>query len=73
MPDVPDQEKKDKGGLSFVDTVLIAGVVVAGVFVLLWVLRSVLGLALLAFKLAILVVVVAVVIRVVHLFTRSRD
>lgn len=71
MSEVPEQEKK--GGLSFGDTVLVAGVVVAAVFVLLWLFRSVLGLALLAFKLAILVIVVAVIIRVVHLIRHGRS
>jgi hypothetical protein len=70
---VADQEKDRGSKLTFGDTVLVAGVVVAGIFVLLWLLRSVIGFALLIFKLAILVVVVAVIIRIVHLFRRSDD
>jgi hypothetical protein len=44
--------------------------VVGGVLVLLWALRVVAGLILFAFKLAILVVVVLVIIRIVRVFTR---
>jgi hypothetical protein len=45
---------------------------VGGVLVVLWIVRAVAGLLLLAFKVAILVVVVAVVVRLVHLVTRGR-
>jgi hypothetical protein len=66
-------EKKSGSGMSVLDTVLVAAAVVGGVLVLLWALRVVAGLILFAFKLAILVVVVLVIIRVVHVFTRRGD
>jgi hypothetical protein len=65
-------ERKQKGGLSMLDTVLVTAGVVGGVFIVLWIVRAVAGLVLFAFKVAILVVVVAVVVRLVHLFTRGR-
>jgi hypothetical protein len=66
-------EKKSGSGIGVLDTVLVAAAVVGGVLVLLWALRVVAGLILFAFKLAILVVVVLVIIRVVHVFTRHGD
>jgi hypothetical protein len=67
-----DLEKKEKGsGLSVLDTVLVAAAVVGGVLVLLWALRVVAGLIRLAFEVAVLVVVVLVIIRIAHFFTRS--
>jgi hypothetical protein len=59
--------------LSVVDTVLIAGVVVGGILVALWIFRAVVGVALFAFKFIVLVIVVAVIVRVVHLFSRHKD
>jgi hypothetical protein len=50
--------------------VLVTAAVVGGVLVLLWVLKAVAGVILFAFKLAVLVVIVAVIIRIVHLFSR---
>jgi hypothetical protein len=63
-------EKKSGSGFGVLDTVLVAAAVVGGVLVLLWALRVVAGLILFAFKLAILVVVVLVIIRIVRVFTR---
>jgi fatty acid desaturase len=60
-------------GLSLLDTVLVVAAVVVGIFVVLWLAHAVLGLVLFLFKIAILVVVIAVIVRVVHLFTRNRD
>lgn len=60
-------------GLSLLDTALVVAAVVVGIFFVLWIAHAVLGLALFAFKIAILVVVVAVIVRVVHLFTRRGD
>jgi len=60
------------GGLSLLDTALVAmaavGVVLAG----LWLFRVVLGVVLFTFKVVVAVIVVAVAVRVVHLFTRGR-
>jgi hypothetical protein len=65
-----DVDKKKGSGIGLLDTVLVAAAVVGGVLVLLWALRIVAGLILFAFKLAILVVVVLVIVRIVHVFTR---
>jgi hypothetical protein len=64
-------EKQKGSGFGVLDTVLVAAAVIGGVLVLLWALKVVAGLILFAFKLAILVVVVLVIIRIVHLFTRN--
>jgi hypothetical protein len=66
-------EKKKDSGIGVLDTVLVAAAVIGGVLVLLWALRVVAGLILFAFKLAILVVVVLVIIRIVHVFSRRGD
>lgn len=71
MADLPEQKKK--GGLSVLDTALIAGAIVAGIFIVLWAARAVLGVALFFFKIAIVVVVVAVIVRLVHMFSRHKD
>jgi hypothetical protein len=63
-------EKKRGSGVGVLDAVLVTAAVVGGVLVLLWALRVVAGLILFAFKLAIIVVVVAVIIRIVHIFSR---
>ncbi len=63
-------EKKRGSGVGVLDAVLVTAAVVGGVLVLLWALKVVAGLILFAFKLAIIVVVVAVIIRIVHLFSR---
>ncbi|HTT86496.1 MAG TPA: hypothetical protein VMF60_03930 [Acidimicrobiales bacterium] len=65
-----DGEKTRGSGLGLLDTALVAAAVIGGVLVVLWVVRAVAGLFLFAFKLAILVVVVAVIVRIVHLFSR---
>ena len=59
-----------RSGLSLLDTALVVAAVVGGIFVVLWLAHAVLGLALFAFKIAILVVVVAVI---VHIFSRRGD
>jgi hypothetical protein len=64
---------KKASGLSLLDTALVVAAVVGGILVLLWLAHAVVGLILFAIKIAILVVVVAVIVRVVHLFTRSGD
>ncbi len=58
-------------GLSLLDTALVVAAVVGGIFVVLWLAHAVIGLVLFAFKIAILVVVVAVIVRIVHAFSRS--
>jgi hypothetical protein len=63
-------EKKRGSGVGVLDAVLVTAAVVGGVLVVLWVLKAVAGVILFAFKLAVLVVVVAVIIRIVHLFSR---
>jgi len=64
-------ERKRGSGMGVLDTVLVTAAVLGGIFVVLWAVRAVAGLILFAFKLVILVVVVAVIVRLVHLFTRS--
>jgi hypothetical protein len=65
-------EPKESKKLSVVDTVLISGAVVGGILVALWIFRAVVGVALFAFKVVVLVIVVAVIIRLVHLFSRNK-
>ncbi len=62
--------KRSKFGV--LDTVLVGAGVVGAVFVLLWVVGAVAHLVLFAFKVAIFVIAVMLIIRLVHLFTRSR-
>ena len=62
-----------RSGLSLLDTALVVAAVVGGIFVVLWLAHAVLGLVLFAFKIAILVVVVAVIVRIVHVFSRRGD
>jgi hypothetical protein len=66
-------ERKRVGRMSMLDTALVAFGVLGAVLAVLWLAGVVAHLVLLAFKIAILVVVVAVVIRLIHLFTRGRD
>jgi len=66
-------EKRKGSKVSVLDAVLVTAAVVGGVLVLLWALKVVAGLILFAFKLAIVVVVVAVIIRIVHAFGRHRS
>ena len=66
-------ESRKRSGLSTLDTVLTVAAVVGGILVLLWVAHAVVGLVLFAFKLAILIVVVAVIVRLVHIVTRRGD
>ncbi|MHB8329893.1 MAG: hypothetical protein ACYDD6_09785 [Acidimicrobiales bacterium] len=60
-------------GLSTLDGVLVVAGVVGGILVVLWLLHAVVGLILFAFKVAVLVVVVAVIVRLVHRLTRSKS
>jgi hypothetical protein len=69
--DVSDVEGKKKSGFGLLDAVLLVAAVVGGILVLLWVLKAVAGVILFAFKLAILVVVVLVIVRIVHAVTRK--
>lgn len=64
---------KKGSGMSLLDTALVVAAVVGGILVVLWLAHAVVGLILFAIKIAILVVVVAVIVRVVHLFSRSGD
>lgn len=63
-------ERRRSGGMRTLDTILVTAGVVGGVLVVLWAVHAVVGLALFVFKVAILVVVVALVVRLVHLFSR---
>jgi len=66
-------ESRKRSGLSMLDTALTVAAVVGGILVVLWVAHAVVGLVLFAFKLAILIVVVAVIVRLVHHVTRRSD
>jgi hypothetical protein len=66
-------ERRRSGGLGTLDRLLVGAGVVGGVLVILWLVHAVLGIALFVFKVAVLVVVVAVVVRLVHLFGRGRS
>ncbi|HUY63874.1 MAG TPA: hypothetical protein VMV14_05100 [Acidimicrobiales bacterium] len=66
-------EPKRGRGLSTLDGALVAAGVIGGILVILWVAKAVFGLVLFAFKIVVLVVVVAVIVRLVHLFTRGRS
>jgi Flp pilus assembly protein TadB len=71
-PDMGESiEQRRRGGMSTLDKALVGAGVVGGVLVILWVVHAVLGLLLWVFKVAILVVVVMLVVRLVHLFTRG--
>ncbi len=59
--------------LSLFDTALVVAVVVGALFVGLWIFHAVIGLVLWVFKIAILVVVVAVIVRVFHALSRRGD
>jgi len=65
-------EPRSKGRMSTLDKTLVGAGVVGGIFVVLWIAHAVLGLVLFAFKVAVLVVVVALVVRLVHVFSRRR-
>ena len=62
-----------RSGLSLFDTALVGAGIVGGILVVLWLVHAVVGLLLFGFKVAVLVVVVAVVARLVHAFSRHRD
>ncbi|HUY23434.1 MAG TPA: hypothetical protein VMV22_13940 [Acidimicrobiales bacterium] len=67
-------DRSTKGsGLSLLDTALVVAGVVGGVLVVLWLVHAVVGMLLFGFKVAVLVVVVAVIVRLVHAVTRNRD
>jgi hypothetical protein len=68
-----DKQRTKGSRLSVLDTALVAAAVVGGIFVVLWIAHAVLGLVLFAFKIAVLVVIVAVIARIVHAVRRSRD
>jgi len=66
-------ERRRSGGLKTLDRALMVAGVVGGVLVVLWVFASLAHLVVDVFKVAILVIVVMVLVRLVHLFTRSRS
>jgi hypothetical protein len=66
-------EKRKSGGLSLVDSALAVAAVVGGILVVLWLVHAVIGVALFAFKLIVLVVLVALGLRLWHLVTRGRS
>lgn len=59
--------------LSFFDTALVVAVVVGALFVGLWIFHAVIGAVLEVFKIAVLVVIVVVAVRVVHALSRRGD
>ena len=67
-----DQGAKGSG-LSLLDTGLVVAGVVGGVLVVLWIVHAVVGALLFGFKVAVVVVVVALAVRVVHALSRNRD
>jgi hypothetical protein len=67
MENHPDTKKSS--GMKTVDRVLMVAGVIGAVLVALWVLHAIVGLVLFFFKIAVLVVIVAVIAR---LFTRRR-
>jgi len=73
MEDQMSDSDTKGSGLSLLDTALVVGAVIVGIFVVLWLVHAVVGLVLFFFKLAILVVIVAVIVRVVHRLSRSSD
>jgi hypothetical protein len=65
------EDRGTKGsGLSLFDTALVAAAVVGGVLVVLWLAHAVVGFVLFLIKIAILVVVIAAIVRLVHIFGR---
>jgi hypothetical protein len=68
MANLPDTRRG--GAMRTLDTVLVVGGVIAVVMVGLWLFHAIVGLVLWGFKIAIIVVVVAVLVR---LLTRSRN
>lgn len=63
-------EHRRSGGMKSLDALLVTAGVVGGILVVLWLVHAVVGLALFVFKVAILVVVVALVVRLVHVLSR---
>jgi fatty acid desaturase len=63
-------ETRKSSGMRGLDTVLVVAGVIGAVLVGLWVFHAIVGLVLWAFKIAILVVIVLVLVRLV---TRNRD
>jgi hypothetical protein len=63
-------ETRKSGGMRTVDSVLTIAGVIAAVLIGLWAFHAIVGLVLWGFKIAILVVIVLVVVR---LLTRSRN
>jgi hypothetical protein len=65
------EDRGTKGsGLSLFDTALVVAAVVGGVLVVLWLAHAVVGFFLFVIKVAILVVVIAAIVRLVHVFGR---
>jgi hypothetical protein len=65
-----NQPETRSGAMRTLDTVLVVGGVIAAVMIGLWAVHAIVGLVLWGFKIAIIVVVVAVLVR---LLTRSRS
>lgn len=65
-------ERKRSGGLRTIDRALMVAGIVGGVLVILWAFARLAHLVVDVFKIAILVIVVMLVVRLVHLFTRGR-
>jgi Flp pilus assembly protein TadB len=61
-------EHRRSGGLRMLDTLLVAAGVVCGILVVVWLVHALFF----VFKVVIFVVVVAILVRLVHLLTRGR-
>lgn len=65
-------EKHRSGAMATLDTALVAAGVIGGILVVLWLVHAVVGVLLLGFEVVVLIVAVALVVRLVHAFTRHR-
>jgi hypothetical protein len=65
-------EPRRSGAVRTLDRALVLAGVIGGVLIILWAVSAVGHLILFAFKVAILVIVVALIVRLVHALTRKR-
>ncbi len=63
-------ERHRSGGISTMDKALVGVAVVGGVLLVLWLANAVVGALLFGFKIVVLVVVVALIVRLVHALSR---
>lgn len=67
------EELSKRSRFGVIDTVLVGAGVVGAILVVLWVVGAVAHLVLFAFKIAIVVIVVMMLVRLVHHLSRSGD